>query len=380
MGECDLKVNRLKDIAYDAQYLKKLQDLKAKSRFIRNSVSREKLKTISKKSLRAILNKCDQKLANQLSYKDTLSVQIALDEILYGKSKFTKRFNEALKILEIDDWTISPFLFYTAPSYFYLPSQGLIKYVKRSFNINPANHNYIQFNSLIRQKIKGDEIYDYFKEPIELEAAFETLAWNQETKPGTINPFDDSLDIKMINDIIEEVKKLDIYRLKEFEIRWIKDFYSTLEQNQKESLIETLRANSIHPYLRRLLTQKTLTGVVIDASNIMHSGLIEPDPLRLKELMNVLGINQIVYFPLLFVFDANADFIVQKKRDYWEKNFLNNPNVFFHSPADEYVLNIAFEKKYHVISNDKYRDYNADDVTLFQFRPDRGEFFLKKVH
>ena len=330
--------------------------------------------------MRSLLKKCDGQLFNKLKLKDTLSIIIAFDEILYGNTKFKFRLKEAVKILECDDWTLSSFLFYTAPRFFYLPSKGLLEFAKKHLNIIPDEHTYLQFNTLVAKKIKQTDLFDYFKEPIELEAAFETLCYTNTSSDARTSPFADSQDIKMQAEIIEEVQKLDLYRLKELEIKWIRDFYTTLEPTQKDSLIDTLRAHSVHPYLRRLITQKTKTGVVIDGSNIMFSGLIEPDPLRLKELLNVLGINENLYFPLIFIFDANADFIVKKRRDYWEKAFLNNSTVIFHSPADELVLKLAYERKYHIISNDKYRDYHAEDVKIFQFRPDRGEFYLKKAN
>jgi hypothetical protein len=179
--------------------------------------------------------------------------------------------------------------------------------------------------------------------------------------------------------MLSEIKKLDIYRLREIEIRWIQEFYKTLDDNQKMVLVEAMKRNITHPYIRRIITQGATKGVVIDGSNIIHSGLIQPNPTRLKELINVLGINEIIYFPIIFVFDANADFIIKKERYYWEKNFMRNHTVFFYSPADEKILEIAYEKKYHVISNDKYRDYNPDNAKIFQFRPDRGEFYLRKI-
>ncbi|MFW6262983.1 MAG: hypothetical protein ACOC34_03010 [Thermotogota bacterium] len=371
---------KLKDIAYDAQYLKNLSDLQAKSKYIRNSCSREKLKNISNKGLRALLKKCDNRLFEKLRLKDTLSIVIAFDEILYGSAKFKTRLKEALKILECDDWTLSPFLFYTAPRYFYYPSKGLLNYANSQFTINPSQYTYLQFNTKISQHLKRSGLSDYFKDPIELEAAFKTLSSDHSPLGTKTTPFADSQDIKIQLEILEEVRKLDIYRLKELEIKWIRDFYSSLEPQQKDALIEQLRVNSVHPYLRRIITEYPKTGVVIDGTNIMFSGLIEPDPLRLKELINILGTNEILYFPLIFTFDANADFIVKKRRDYWEKAFLNNQAVIFHSPADELVLKIAYERKYHIISNDKYREYNAEDVKIFQFRPDRGEFYLKKTN
>ncbi len=371
---------KLKDIAYDAQYLKNLSELRAKSKYIRTNCSRERLKTMTKKSLRALLKKCDERLFEKLKLKDTLSIVIAFDEILYGNSKFKTRLKEALKILECDDWTLSPFLFYTAPRYFYFPSKGLINYANKQLNFNSSQFTYLQFNTKIAQALKGSDISDYFKDPIELEAAFKTLSYDSSPFGTQTTPFSDSQDIKIQTEILEEIQKMDIYRLKELEIKWIRDFYSSLEPHQKDSLIEHLRTHSVHPYIRRLMTQKPKTGVVIDGSNIMFSGLIEPDPLRLKELLNILGISDILYFPLIFIFDANADFIVKKRRDYWEKAFINNPTVFFHAPADELVLKKAYEKKYHIISNDKYREYNAEDVKIFQFRPDRGEFYLRQTN
>ncbi|HPF17042.1 MAG TPA: hypothetical protein P5107_07165 [Thermotogota bacterium] len=372
-------MKKLKDIAYDAQYLKNLSDLRIKSKIIRTNCSREHLKNISKKDLHTLLKRCDKGLFETLRLKETLSIIIALDEILYGKGKFHLRLAEALKILECDDWTLAPFLFYTAPRFFYFPSASLFNYAKRSMGINISGMTYLAFNALLSQKIKGTDLADYFKDPIELEAAFKTLSNNESSASDKTNPFLDSQDIKIQNEIVHEVQQLDPYRLKAFEIKWIKEFYSTLEPAQKDAMIESLKAHAIHPYLRRIITQTPKTGLVIDGSNIIFSGLIEPDPLRLKELLNVLGITDTLYFPLLFVFDANADFIINKKREYWEKNFLNNPNVSFYSPADELVIKIAYEKKYHIISNDKYRDYNAEHVTIFQFRPDRGEFYLKKT-
>src|SRR6056297_749247 len=136
-------------MAYDAQYLKNLSDLRAISKTIRTNCSRERLKNMSKKSLRALLKKCDEGLFEQLKFKDTLSIVIAFDEIVYGKGQFKTRLKEALKILECDDWTLSPLLFYTAPRFFYLPSKGLINYAKKHLNINASQLTFIQFNAKI---------------------------------------------------------------------------------------------------------------------------------------------------------------------------------------------------------------------------------------
>ncbi len=370
-------MKKLKDIAYDAEYLKVLSDFKSKSKFIRNSLAREKLKQLSKKSLDNILKKCDERLYQKVKYKDQLTLTIAIDEILYGKGKFSKRLKEASEILECDDWTLSALLFYTAPRFFYLPTKALSEFAKNQFNIDCQQLTYMQFNTMLTKMIKSSDLKDYYKEPIEFTAAVETLSDGKGRLAG--NTLVDSQDTKMIDEILIEIKKLDMYRLREIEIRWMQEFFKTLDDNQKMTLIDTLRRNTIHPYLRRIITLGYDKGVVIDGSNIIHSGLIQPDPNRLKELMNVLGINETIYFPIIFVFDANADFIIKKQRHFWEKHFLKNHNVYFHSPADEKILEIAYTKKYHIISNDKYRDYNPDNATIFQFRPDRGEFYLRKI-
>lgn len=371
-----MKLKKLKDIAYDAEYLKNLSDFRARSKVICNTLAREKLKQLSKKTLDNILKKCDERLYQKLKYKDQLTLTIAIDEILYGKGKFSARLKEATGILECDDWMISSLLFYTAPRYFYLPTKSVVAFAKKHFKIDGETLSYMQFNTTLTKMINASEIKDYFRDPIEFTAAVETLDDGKGKLTG--NTLVDSQDHKMIDEILMEIKKLDMYRLKEIEIRWMQEFYKTLDDNQKMTLIEAMKRDTIHPYLRRIITLGSEKGVVIDGSNIIHSGLIQPDPTRLKELMNVLGINEIIYFPLIFVFDANADFIIKKQRHYWETNFLKNQNVFFHSPADEKILEIAYARKYHIISNDKYRDYRPDNVKIFQFRPDRGEYFLRK--
>ena len=372
-----MKIKRLKDIAYDAEYLKKLKDLRARSKYIRNSLARERLKTLPEKTLRGIIRKCDAQLAKKLSGLDQMSIVIAIDELLFGDMKFQKRFKEVLDILDIDGWDLSPLLFFTAPRYFLYPLNSLKDFAIKNWNIDSHKTDYLKFNREFLSRYRKSNLIDIYKTPMELTAAFMTLdsSSDRRTDEGRLV---DSEDLKIIGEFLSEVKKLNLYQLKNMEVKWLRDFFVSLEDQQKYSLIERLKRNRVHPYIRRVVTSPPYRGVVVDASNIMLSGLVKADPMRLKDLMNALGIHSNLYFPVLFVFDANADYIVKKSREFWRENFMSNQNVVFHSPADEIVLKIAIEKKYHIVSNDKYRDYEPHGSKVFTFRPDRGHYYLQE--
>ena len=372
-----MKIKRIKDVAYDAEYLKKLKDLRARSKYIRNSLAREKLKTLPDRTLRNIMRKCDTNLAKKLSGLDQMSIVIAVDELLFGDKKFRKRFNEVSDILDIDGWALSPLLFFTAPRFFFYPLNSLKDFALKNWNIDPYNSDYLKFNRDFLSRYRKSDLVDIFKTPMELTAAFMTFDSSSERRTGE-GGLVDSEDLKIIGEFLSEVKKLNLYQLKRMEVKWLRDFFDSLEDQQKYSLIERLKRNRVHPYIRRVVTSSPYRGVVVDASNIMLSGLVKADPIRLKDLMNALGIHSNLYFPVIFVFDANADYIVKKSRDFWRANFKGNQNVIFHSPADELVLKIAIEKKYHIVSNDKYRDYEPHGCKVFTFRPDRGHYYLQE--
>ena len=363
------------DIFYDSQYLKNLKDMKVNSKFVCESLSRNNLKKIDKTGLRYVLSKCDERLTDIFKKNDIFTIVFSLDNLLYGKEKFSSRLNSSLKMLSINDWDIAPVLFYTAPKHFFLPVQELEKYASRNWGFNKKYKTYMEYNAALIKPFSSSEEKQLFQTPLEFVAALKTMNYGLSEKKK--NPLVDRQDMQMFDEITDCLKKLNIYKVQYNEVHWINELFAGMTSQQKKTLVEEIENAKIHPYLKRLATQKYDKGVIIDGSNIIRAGLYQPDPLRMKDLMNALAFYPQLLFPIHFVFDANVNYVIKSSYRFWSDNFRENPNVKLFSPADDYILKKAFEKKYAVISNDKFRDFGALNVRLIRFQPEKGHFFLE---
>ncbi|HPE68734.1 MAG TPA: hypothetical protein P5560_04370 [Thermotogota bacterium] len=369
-------MKELVDVLYDAQYLKNLQDFQARGKFIRAQLSRKNLKQISPAGMKRVLERCSPVLREKVRGVDSLSIVLALDELLYGKERFVKRLKEANAILGTTDWILAPLLFFTAPSTFFNPSPEVVAFFEKKFQVPAKRTTYLEWNQKAMGEFRASSLPAYFSTPLELSTVLFTR-FSEEYR-GKTNPLIDGADGEMIEELLEAIVLLDLFRLQPLEVNWMRELFFSMEAPQKMAFLEALRKQRIHPYIKKCVTQKPIQGVIVDGSNIILAGLLTADPYRLRELMNAMGIFAELLFPVFFVFDANADFIVNKGRDFWEKNFLQNPTVTFQSPADAIILKRAHEKNYRVVSNDRFRDYGPIHVEVLRFQPDKGRLFLSE--
>lgn len=362
-------MRNLIDVLYEAQYLADLKDMMVKSAFIRESLGREKLKKISKEGLVYILDKCDVHLSSRLKRKDFIMLLISIDELIFGKNTFKKRLRDFCEINEIKDWEASSLLFYTAPKSFFLPDAFLLKFADSKWKINSENMSYFEFNSECLKKYKSSEYSKVFSNPLEFSCALKNY---YKKEGGSSNPLIDFQDLKLIDELTASLKKISLFRVEEFQIKWQKELFSSFSMEQKNALLERMEIEKIHPYLKRLISHKISKTMVVDGSNLIHAGLLKPDILRLKSLMNNLAVYKELFYPVFFVFDANVQYIIDSSSMFWRNNFVSNNFVRFFSPADELILKMAWEKNAVALSNDKFRDFNAQQVKVLRFSIDYG--------
>jgi hypothetical protein len=366
-------MEKLADVLYHPEYLKKFNDYRITSEFICSQLSKENLKRISDEGLFYTIQRCDPILATKLSKVEVMITKFGLDELLFGKSAFEKRLGEVAKLLNITDWDIAPLLFFTAPKYFFLPSEAMIRYCETRLKRNALNNSFYLFNAALSDYFGKSIEKKAFATPMEFSAAVVTYENERKSEETLI----DNEDQKMLEEMVQSLKRIDLYRIETPLINWIKELYFSLTIEQQNAFREKALFEGVHPLLRRLVSEKHTNGVVIDGSNIIRAGLFQPDPNRLKMLLNVIGAYSPLFFPIYYVFDANADYLITSHREYWEKNFLNNPNVLFFSPADETIIKTAYERHYAIISNDRYRDYAPLTVKVLSFQPEKGKLYLQ---
>lgn len=363
----------LADILYHPEYLKYLKEFQLTSSFVCGELSRSNIKKVSAEGLFYIFNRCDPKMAQKLASQELMVLKFGLDELLFTKGVFEKRLEDVADLFDLSDWDLAPLLFYTAPSFFFLPKEEVLLYAEKYFRLSDKTCSYYQYNQRLKKAFDGSDEKRTFRNPMEFVAAVTTYYREEQQQLALV----DKEDKRIVEEMVESLKTADLYRLNESQIDWLKELYDSFTGIQKESFRETASKRHVHPYLRRLVTGDKRKGVVIDGSNVMLTGLLKPDPRRFQQLLNVMGAHIPLLYPFLILFDANADHLVRTERAYWEKHFIKNPLVIFHSPADELILKIAYEKRYTVISNDRFRDYGPLSVEVLRFQPEKGKLFFQ---
>lgn len=365
-------MSKIKDVLYSPDYLKTAKDLQSTSDFVCSQLSRENLKRISAQGLSYVFNRCDKEMGKRFSTKDFYTVQFALDELIFGKAAFEKRLQQVSQLLEMNDWEIAPLLFFTAPKFFFLPTRELLFFAEKNFNVKKNIENYYSFNQKVKLAFSRSEEKKTFASSIEFCAALK-IFYSKTDFDSII----DQEDQKMIEEMLESIKKFDLFRIESEHVRWLKELYKGFNREQKRVFLEEAKKEKVHPYIRRLITEDSNRGVVVDGSNIMFAGLLHPDPARFVLLFHVMGSFDPLLFPVFFVFDANADYLINSNRSFWERNFLNNPSVFFRSPADGFIIRKAYEKHYLIISNDKFRDHGQLPTQVLRFEPEKEKFYFQ---
>ncbi len=360
-------MNDLIDALYDAQYLHRLHDLRAKSQWAIDSLSQARLKKMDDSGFSYIINKLDNSLKEKLRGVDLLTVMFAWDKLFYGSGKFSDRLEACCDLLDLSDWDLGFLLFFTAPKSFFPPNPLVIAYFQK-IKSTIAETSFLQFTQTASKIWKTRRDHDVFPSPMELYAALLTMRDRYEN-PNPFSSFVDTHDERLFSELIDSIRNLSLYRLNPMQITWIRDLCSDFSDPQRFRLMERMRQENIHPYIRRIITKQPKQGAIVDGSNIIFSGLLQPDPLRLRDLMNALGAFPTLFFPIRFVFDANVDYIIPTNHAFWNTHFRSNPEVVRFSPADEWIIQTAYEQKYAVISNDQYRQHQNLGLPIYPFLP-----------
>ncbi|MFN4201417.1 MAG: ribonuclease, partial [Fervidobacterium gondwanense] len=137
------------------------------------------------------------------------------------------------------------------------------------------------------------------------------------------------------------------------EYLWIRDFFMYLDAVEKSEI-----KMKIHPYIFKVLsTNCKLIPVVIDGNNIlMAENLKGPD--RIATLLEHVAKLDKTYFPFYIVFDENAKYK-------FKTAYFSYKRTYYHSPADEFILNLAKEINGVVCSRDRFKDYGGDIVNIW---------------
>ncbi len=355
------------DALYDAQYLHRLQDLRAKSQWAIESLSQSRLKKMDDSGFSYIIGKLDPSLREKLRGTDLLTVMFGLDKLFYGSGKFSDRLDACCDLLDLSDWDLGFLLFYTAPKSFFPPHPLVIAFFQEAKS-RTADASFLQFTQVASEKWRTDKNHEVFPSPMELFAALLTIMDRFENSKHD-NSLVDTHDERMFSELIDSIRNLSLYRLNPMQITWIRDLFKDFSDPQRIRMMERMRQENIHPFIRRVITKQPKQGVIVDGSNIIFSGLLQPDPLRLRDLMNALGAFPTLFFPIRFVFDANVDYIIPTNHPFWNTHFQSNPDVVRFSPADEWIIQTAYEQKYAVISNDQYRQHQSLGLQIYHFFP-----------
>jgi len=170
-----------------------------------------------------------------------------------------------------------------------------------------------------------------------------------------------------LKDVISKIKKLDFLKVTRDIIKDIREELEMLTNNEKSLLYSNLNG-SCNSYLLRILFEKSYSEVIIDGNNIVHVTL-HPSLKNIFDLFKNLARFKYLLFPFTIVFDKNIKYLLPRSELLiFEDRFENNPNVFFHSPADELIFELHISRKAFIVSNDRFREYDIKSSMLLKFK------------
>lgn len=171
-------------------------------------------------------------------------------------------------------------------------------------------------------------------------------------------------------DIMLKIKKLDFLRITQDIVENIKKELETLTESEKIFLYRNLK-EECDPYFLRVLFEKPRSEVIIDGNNIVHVTLY-PSLKNIFDLFRALSKFKHLLFPFTIVFDKNIKYLLPKSElSVFENRFENNPNVSFHSPADELIFELHLGRRAFIVSNDRFREYDVKSSLLLKFKDRR---------
>jgi len=121
-----------------------------------------------------------------------------------------------------------------------------------------------------------------------------------------------------------------------------------------------------HPYVRTVLFAKNTVPIIIDGSNIIYSKADFPDLKNINKLFEYFARSSPVYFPYRIVFDRNVRYKIKGSQQPELEKLLSLPIVELYSPADERIIQLARSLKGHILSYDRFQEYDTKGIEIIK--------------
>ncbi len=305
---------------YDERFLERLKSLKIKRSAIIDILKKKDF--LSQSTLKVLANNLEHPKSKIISKTDPIDFTFFLENLIYSKSSLEERIEFAESI----DYPITlafEILFWVSPEKFPFPK----KEVK---NLSEFKTILKEQKELLKKTGLTNFLELYALQSVEKESFFEDIKSN------------------LIN-----VNKMNLE-----ENLWIVDFWRKLSPVQKKE-VEKLLDKYVLYVLENLSKGRKGIPVVIDGNNVFLSTELKyTKEDKIDVVLNYLTRLKELYFPYYIVFDNNAPYI-------FDTGYFDHKNTYFHSPADELLIEIAKERNGVIFSKDKFRNYAENIKTLW---------------
>jgi len=171
-------------------------------------------------------------------------------------------------------------------------------------------------------------------------------------------------DSSIVEEVIKMVFKVDSLSLDERTFSAFQEVYSSLLPSDRRKVSDSITDT----YVRGALTRNAHAILLIDGSNISMVNAPYPDLTNIFKAFELLGKMKEVPWPFKIIFDENLEYKLKgSQKILFAEKFQKHPNVKFHSPADEMILEIARSTHSWILSNDRYLDYPKFNAVMVRF-------------
>ncbi|SHH20048.1 hypothetical protein [Thermosipho atlanticus] len=295
---------------YDPEFLDRYHELQRKRSVIISIL--KNINSINLNNYKILIKNLEGRLKDKLKKLDISYFSLYTANLLYGKGALKARLNlfEEIGIMPNE---IAEILFWANPQ----------KYPFPNFQKKYSKH----FIESERNRLKKSNLDDFLQ------------LYALDTYKNAKNDF--------LIEIITEINSLKIY---EFEkITWLRELIFELNPISRQKIKDSININE---YIEKALFSKPVCEVILDGNNIIY-WTIPPSLNNIEKVIWQLSQIKKLYFPFYIVFDKNVRYM-------YKSHIFNFPNVYFHSPADELIINLAISKKAKIISRDKFRDWDVN--------------------
>lgn len=171
-------------------------------------------------------------------------------------------------------------------------------------------------------------------------------------------------DSSIVDETIKMVEKIDFLSLDMKTFGTFKEIYNSLLPSDKKKIADSIK----DPYVKGALTRHAGSLLIVDGSNVAMVGLTYADLKNIFLAFRLIGNLKEVPWPFKIIFDQNFEYNLRgTQKKLFEEKFQKHPDVKFHSPADEMILEIARSTNAWILSNDRYHDYPRVDCVMLRF-------------